>query len=238
MCGRFSQVSGLDQLQARFDFTAARLSYVPRYNLAPGQEALAVISGEDGRRGVMLRWGLVPHWASEEGTGLKLINARVEGLEDKPSFRRPLRRSRCLVPADGFFEWTPGPGVKQPFFLARRDRRPFALAGLWETWPRPTGGEFKTFTIITVLANDLVKAIHERMPAILAPEHEGPWLDPAQSDPAALHELLRPCPDDWLEAFPVSPRVNSPAQEGPQLIEPQEGPGDLFAGPGQKGDAP
>ncbi|RJX35345.1 MAG: SOS response-associated peptidase [Desulfarculus sp.] len=232
MCGRFSQVSGLDQLQDRFDFPAAHMNYAPRYNLSPGQEALAVTSGEQGRRGGMLRWGLVPHWAQEESAGYKMINARAEGIEAKPSFRRPFRRSRCLVPADGFFEWAPRSEGKQPFFLARKDRQPFALAGLWDAWPRPEGGQLKTFTIITVAANRLVKAIHERMPAILAPEDEAAWLDPGQSDPAALHELLRPCPDEWLEAFPVSPRVNSPAQEGPELIEPQKGPGDLFAGPG------
>lgn len=229
MCGRFSQSQDLDLLQDRFDFLADHLDYTPRYNLAPGQKALVVASGGKGRRGAMMRWGLVPSWAQEEKAGYRMINARAEGIESKPGFRGPLKRSRCLVPADGFYEWARRPGGRQPFRLVRRDRQLFALAGLWDTWPDPRGGELKSFAIITIPANRVVGAIHERMPAMLAPQDEAPWLDHHLSDPAQLRQMLRPYPDDLLEAYPVSTRVNSPAHEGPELIEPLRRQGDLFA---------
>lgn len=228
MCGRFTQSQELDFLQDRFGFPASHINYRPRYNLAPGQEALVVLD-EDGRQGVMLRWGLVPHWAKEPNTGYKMINARAEGLEKKPSFRGPLERSRCLVPADGFYEWTKGPGGKQPHRLVRKDRAVFAMAGLWDSWQDKEGGaQLKTFTIVTTGANSLVQPIHERMPVILAPEHEAAWLDHDLSDPQVLAKMLQPYPAKLMEAYPVSTRVNSPAREGPELIEPAARQGGLF----------
>ncbi len=229
MCGRFTQTRELDFLQERFGFPASDINYRPRYNLAPGQEALVVLD-EGGRQGAMLRWGLVPSWAREASTGYRMINARAKGLETKPSFRGPFKRSRCLVPADGFYEWAKVPGGKQPYRLVLQDGAAFALAGLWDTWRDDDAAEeLKTFTIITTRANGLVRPIHERMPVILAPEEEAAWLDPGQSDPQALGKLLKPYPAKLMRVFPVSVRVNSLVHEGPELIEPAAEQGSLFA---------
>ncbi|MBU4563430.1 MAG: SOS response-associated peptidase [Desulfarculus sp.] len=227
MCGRFTQSKSLAEYQDRFSFSAGPLEYAPRFNLAPGREALAVLAGEDGRRGEMLRWGLVPSWAKDERVGYKMINARAETVADKPAYRGPFRRARCLIPAEGFFEWAPAAGGKQPFFLARKDREPFALAGLWDQWSGPEGGTLRSFTIITTQANQVVKPIHDRMPVMLSTGDEAAWLDPAAS-PEDLATLLRPYAAQEMQAQPVSRRVNSAAGEGPKLIEPVALPGDLF----------
>ncbi|MBU1276427.1 MAG: SOS response-associated peptidase [Proteobacteria bacterium] len=234
MCGRFTQSKSLGEYQERFGFSGEPVAFRPRFNLAPGQEALAVLAGEGGRQGEMLRWGLAPSWAQDERVGYKMINARAETVADKPAFRGPFRRSRCLVPVDGFFEWAPAPGGKQPFFLARQDREPFALAGLWDQWTGPKGEKLRSFTIVTTSANSLVEPIHPRMPVMLQPQDEGRWLDMGAS-PEQLAGLLRPYPAQDMEAHAVSRRVNSPVNEGPELIESVATAGDLFA---TKGEGP
>ena len=227
MCGRFTQSKSLGEYQQRFGFSAGQLGFAPRFNLAPGQEALAVLAGDGGRRGEMLRWGLVPSWAKDERVGYKMINARAETVADKPAYRGPFQRTRCLIPADGFFEWAPAPGGKQPYFLARKDGEPFALAGLWDQWSGPEGEKLRSFTIVTTQANRVVRPIHDRMPVMLAREDEKAWLD-REASPEELAKLLRPYAAQDMQARAVSQRVNSPAGEGPELIEPVSVPGDLF----------
>lgn len=234
MCGRFTQSKSLSEYQQRFGFQAGPIAFAPSFNLAPGREVLAVLAGEAGRQGEMLRWGLVPAWAQEERVGYKMINARAETLAAKPAFRGPFQRTRCLVPADGFYEWAPAPGGRQPYFLARQDREPFALAGLWDVWQGPQGRQLRSFTIVTTTANAVVKPIHDRMPVMLSPGGEGLWLEP-EASPEDLAKLLRPYAAQQMQARPVSRRVNSAASEGPELIEPVAVPGDLF---GTKGEEP
>jgi len=227
MCGRFQQSSDLAKLEGRFAFAAEGVDYRPRWNLAPGQEALVVRLQEHGRQGAMLRWGLVPAWAKEEKLGYKMINARAEGIADKPAFRGPFKRTRCLIPADAFYEWAVAKGGRQPYRLARADGAPFALAGLWDCWQGPEGHELESFTIITTQANALVEPIHERMPVMLASGDEAAWLDPA-SPAAKLEALLRPYPAKDMAAALVSKKLNSPAQEGPELIKAVEPDKGLF----------
>jgi putative SOS response-associated peptidase YedK len=221
MCGRFTQRSELAILEERFGVIAKGLVVRPRYNLAPSQDAL-VVTQEPERKLALLRWGLIPAWAKDPSIGNKLINARVETAADKPSFRHAFRKRRCLVPSDGFYEWrhaTKG-SPKVPLLFRRRDRAPFAMAGLWESWRNPEGQELRSFTILTMAANAVVQPVHDRMPVILLPDNEAPWLDPAQQDPQALTDLIRPFPPELMEAFEVSPAVNSPSHEGPELIDP------------------
>ena len=162
-----------------------------------------------------MRWGLVPSWAKDVGIGSRMINARAEGIAAKPAFRAAFRQRRCLVPADGFYEWQKVAGGKQPMLIRLRSGDPFAFAGLWERWRGPDG-EVETGTIITTAPNAVTAPIHDRMPVILDPADYDRWLDPSQPDAAAL---LRPCPDDWLTAIPVSTRVNSPKNDAADLIE-------------------
>ncbi|MCF8048298.1 MAG: SOS response-associated peptidase [Desulfarculaceae bacterium] len=234
MCGRFTQSNSLGDYQQRFGFQAGPLEFAPRFNLAPGQQALAVLAGEQGRRGEMLRWGLVPSWAKQERVGYKMINARAETVSEKPAYRGPFQHTRCLIPADGFFEWAPAPGGKQPYFLTRRDREPFALAGLWDQWTGPEGDKLRSFTIVTTQANSVVEPIHDRMPVMLTPQDEAAWLD-REASLEGLAKLLRPYAAQDMEAHAVSRRVNSAAAEGPELIEPVAVTGNLF---GAKGEEP
>ena len=165
--------------------------------------------------------GARPHWAKEKGIGNRLINARAESLAEKPAFRSAFKHRRCLIPADGFYEWKPEGGGKQPWLLRLRGGAPFAFAGLWEHWTDPATREpFESCTIVTTRPNELVATVHDRMPAILPRERHRLWLDPGTYDPVALGALLAPIPADAMEAFPVSKRVNSPVNEDPRCIEP------------------
>jgi putative SOS response-associated peptidase YedK len=228
MCGRFSRTQGEEELQRRFGFEPEGLAMAPRYNLAPGQEAGIVVCDEK-RRLRMMRWGLVPSWAKDAKMGYKTINARAETLTQKPLFKALLKGKRCLVLADGFYEWRKNSASKRPLRYVLKSREPFAFAGLWDLWHDPKGGELFTFTIITTLANQLIKPVHDRMPVILKPEHEQAWLDPEHGDPESLKGMLDPFPSDLMEGYQVSPACNSPAHDGPECIEPAPLEEGLFA---------
>ncbi len=221
MCGRFTlHASAQDVLEAFGVADGPALG--ARYNIAPSQAVAAVRQTPDsGRRRLdLLRWGLVPSWAKDLKIGYKMINARAETVADKASFRVALRRRRCLIPADGFYEWRRAGDAKQPYLIRRHDRRPFAFAGLWERWQGPDGDAVESCTIITTTPNELMARIHHRMPVILAPGDHELWLDTAVQDANRVRPLLRPCsPADWT-AHPVSTRVNRPANDDARLLEP------------------
>jgi putative SOS response-associated peptidase YedK len=219
MCGRFCYFSPAEAVTRLF---GARVPNdpAPRYNIAPTQDAPVIRADADGRTLVGLRWGLVPFWAKDPKIGNRMINARGETVAAKPAFRAAFRKRRCLVIADGFYEWQKVAGGKQPWLIAQADGEPFAMAGLWESWrPAEDAAPLETCTIITTAANDMMRPLHDRMPAILDGAAIDRWLDPA-AEPAALEPLLAPAPDGILRAVPVSRRVNSPANDDPALIEP------------------
>jgi putative SOS response-associated peptidase YedK len=223
MCGRFTLRAPASQIAEQFAlFDSAE--FRARYNIAPTQDVAAVRVRPDvaaGRRHLAwLRWGLIPSWAKDAAIGNRMINARAETVAEKPAFRTPLARRRCLVLADGFYEWQKAGTKKQPYFIRMADERPFAFAGLWESWEGPDHALVESCTIITTEANALVRPVHDRMPVILARDDYERWLDPAVRDAAALVPLLRPYPAEAMSATPVSAFVNSPAHDGPQCIEP------------------
>lgn len=190
------------------------------YNIAPTQDVVAVRLNSDSlnRECVLLRWGLIPSWAKDAKTGSQCINAKAETVAEKPSFRAAFRKRRCLVIADGFYEWRREGDRKQPMWIGRKDRQLFAFAGLWEYWKPAEGNPLETCTIITTEPNEILAPIHNRMPVILAPVSYDQWLDPATpADP--LKALLRPCPGDEFHAFPVSTLVNNPRNNAPQLLD-------------------
>ncbi|MCH7795368.1 MAG: SOS response-associated peptidase, partial [Proteobacteria bacterium] len=188
-------------------------------------------SGEVGRRFVWLRWGLIPAWAKDPAIGNRTINARAETVAEKPAFRAAFRERRCLIVADGFYEWKTEAGGKQPYRITLVDGGPFALAGLWERWAGPHGGEaIESCTIVTTEANARLRAIHPRMPVILAPDAFDPWLDP-ETPGAEAEALLVPYPSEALTHYRVSPRLNSPANDDPALIEPLDAPAEAGGQP-------
>jgi putative SOS response-associated peptidase YedK len=221
MCGRYTLHADTEQVIRRFLLGRVSAPLAPRYNIAPTQH-VAVVIGESGQRQlVTMRWGLVPAWAKDLSIGNKLINARAETLAEKPAFKNALKHRRCLIMADGFYEWKKVAGGKMPIHIRRKDHQLFAFAGLWDKWTSgETGEQVHSCTIITIEANELLKPIHDRMPAILRPEDEAAWLDPHLHDPAALVPLLRPLPPEDLEIYPVSRRVNAPANDHPDCICP------------------
>ena len=225
MCGRFTLTSSPQSLESRFDLDETpELS--PRFNIAPGQMIATVTASSTGSKNslAMRRWGLIPSWAKDPKIGSRMINARAETVAEKPSFRSAFRKRRCLVPADGFYEWAAaGAGPKQPYHVARVDRAVLAFAGLWEHWAGADGDVIESCTLITTDANAAMKAIHARMPVILDPDDYGLWLDPAIDDVVRLGGLLRPLPDDALAMHPVSRRVNRPEFDDPSCIAPVEG---------------
>ena len=218
MCGRYSLIADLGALAQRFAFDARQLSFEASYNIAPTQQVLTVIGGDE-RRGGFMRWGLIPHWAKSASMGARMINARAETVTERPAFRDALRRRRCLVLADGFYEWRRSPGGRSPMRIVMRSGEPFAFAGLWAVWRDPDGNRVPSCTIITTAANDLLAPIHDRMPVVLPPGLEDLWLDRSIDDPDALAGVLSPYPDDALEAYAVSTLVNSAANNGPEIIE-------------------
>lgn len=218
MCGRYSLAAHPDDLRAEFGLSALPADYSARYNVAPSQLVLAVVRDDGRPRCVWLRWGLVPWWAEDARAGQRMINARAETIASKPAFREAFLRQRCLVLADGFYEWQRSGSEKVPFRIRRSDGRPFAFAGIWAR--RGHDREpLETCAIITTPARGFMARIHDRMPALLDGVQGAAWL---AADAAAneLHALLRPAPDDLLEAYVVSPLVNSPRNDVPACIAP------------------
>jgi putative SOS response-associated peptidase YedK len=232
MCGRFT-LRAPSRLQLGL-FQLAELPSIPcRYNIAPSQPIAAVRAKADtsSRELAMLRWGLIPSWAKDPAIGNTLINARGESVASKPAFRSAFRSRRCLIVADGFYEWQKKDGGKQPFYIQVRGGEPFAFAGLWEHWHDPQGEIVESAAIVTTDANEIMRPIHNRMPVILAPNHYDLWLDPTMKDPKLLEPLLRPYPSEELMACPVSTYVNNPRHNDDRCIAPisPSGSGELFA---------
>lgn len=229
MCGRYVQASSPELLAERFGVDEVRVEgHEPHYNVAPRAEVPAVRRREDRKILSSLRWGLVPSWAKDPKMGDRQINARAESVADKPAYRTAFARRRCLIPADGFYEWQKQPGKtrKQPMFVYLREGLPMAFAGLWEIWKDPKAegedeGWLRSCAIVTTDANDLLAPIHDRMPVILPESAWDTWLDP-DAEPGVLHELLVPAPDDLVAVYPVSPLVNSADNDGPELVQPME----------------
>lgn len=220
MCGRFSLRTPVQLLSEHF-----QLSVVPtwgqRYNIAPSQPVATVMVTPEhtGRQFRLLRWGLIPSWAKDPDIGARMINARAETAPTKPAFRAAFRQRRCLVLADGLYEWQRQGRGKQPFYIRMRDDRPFAFAGLWEHWEGRDGSSIDSCTLLTTEPNEIIRALHHRMPVILEPKDYDVWLDPGTQKADLLHPLLGPYPSEEMTAYPVSPRVNNPAHDGPGCIE-------------------
>ncbi|RMF46525.1 MAG: SOS response-associated peptidase [Deltaproteobacteria bacterium] len=217
MCGRLSQNLDPTRLQSLFDLPSSR-TIEPRWNIAPGSPLLAVRDNGANRDLVPLRWGLIPPWAKTLDISLKTFNARAESVADKPSFAGAFRSRRCLIPADGFYEWEQRSGRKLPWLIRRRDGMPLALAGLWERWQPAGAVAIESCTIITCPANRLLARIHHRMPVVLEQESWRDWLNPAV---AVREEVLRPAAGDILEMLPLDPVVNSASAEGPDCQRPR-----------------
>ncbi len=220
MCGRFTLTADQDSFEDRFSLTGFDLGWVPSFNIAPTQEVLTVTNDGSENRPELMRWGLVPSWAKDPKIGNRMINARSETLTEKPSFRTAFKRRRCLIPADGFYEWKREGKAKKPMLITANPGGLFAFAGLWETWKQPDGSWLLTCAIITTSANEFMTSIHDRMPVILPREAEGAWLDPDSEDVGALSELLLPYPSDRMHAHEVSTLVNSPRNNSPECIAP------------------
>jgi len=216
MCGRFTQRKSAKALEEHFGAEVPEIQ--PSFNIAPTQNVLAIRGGGGGRDASWLKWGLVPAWAKDTSMGARLINARSETVTEKPSFREAFKRRRCIVPADGFYEWQKKGGRKQPYFFRMKDDRPFGFAGLWERWEGDGGEVLDSCTILTTEANEVLRPVHDRMPVILHPEEYSLWLEAGERERAMLRELLRPYPADEMVSHPVSPLVNSTANRGAELI--------------------
>ena len=219
MCGRYTLRTPVEKLAEEFGIDASSVELPPNYNVAPTQEVAAVLSEGGERRLELLRWGLIPSWADDPGIGSRMINARAETAPEKPSFRRAFRERRCLIPADGFYEWKRMNGAKQPFYIRMKEGRPFAFAGLWESWKDNGGPEIRSCAILTTGPNALAGEIHDRMPVILPAGSYDAWLDP-EAEKEELVALLAPYPEAEMEAYPVSRFVNSPSNNDPRCIEP------------------
>lgn len=219
MCGRYTLAVRKETLAEKFGVGGPLPELSPSYNIAPGREVAVVLGDGVGRRLEMLRWGLIPSWADDPGIGYRMINARAETAPTKPSFRRAFRGRRCLIPADGFYEWKKEDGGKQPYHIRLKDGEPFTFAGLWESWNDPNGGTVRSFAILTTEANEVVGEIHARMPVILPVEDHDMWLDPDFDEKEPLADLLRPYPTAAMEAYPVSRFVNRPANDDERCVE-------------------
>ncbi|MBI1244314.1 MAG: SOS response-associated peptidase [Alphaproteobacteria bacterium] len=218
MCGRYSLTTPVEALRQLFGFSGAPLNLQPRWNIAPTQAAPVIRSSADGGREIgMLNWGLVPYWAEDTSLQSHMINARGESVHEKPAFRQAFRQRRCLVPADGFYEWqTVAAKSKQPLHFRMTDGAPFAFAGLWERWIPPKGEVLETFTIVNTAANSIMAQYHDRVPVILSPTDYGAWLDPAVD----ARRLVRAPPSDWLTCVRVSTYVNNVRHDDAGCIEP------------------
>lgn len=224
MCGRYTVTVTLEELLLYYFAEPPGVPFeLPRYNVAPTQLVPAVVNDGHRNRLGLLKWGLIPPWAEDEKIGARMINARAETLEERPAFRDAFRRKRCLIPADGFYEWkaaADGGKQKRPYRITARGGALFSMAGLYETWTSPDGRKVSSFAVITTQPNRLMAGIHDRMPVILRPEDEALWLDRGVQDPGRLKELLVPYPDGEMEAYEVDKRVGSPAYDDPACLKP------------------
>lgn len=217
MCGRYSFTQVVETIADKFQVTEVP-PISPRYNVAPTQEVTTVLlNSETSKRQIkMLRWGLIPSWAKDTKMGAKLINARGETVTEKPSFRAAFKKRRCLILADGFYEWRTEEGKKQPFYFRLENGEPFAFAGLWEHWEKGEGEPIETCTIITTEANELMRPIHDRMPVIISSQNYEQWLDPEKGKT----ELLQPYPAEQMTVYPVSTQVNNSKIDRAECIQP------------------
>ena len=227
MCGRFTLRTDPETLTETFPgfTTPAPDEMTPRYNIAPSQ-AIAVVPNNGENSVEFFQWGLIPSWAKDPKIGNRMINARSETLAEKPSFRTPYKRRRCLILSDGFYEWRSEPESKSktPIYIRLKSEKPFAFAGLWEAWyPRPDDEPLHSCTIITTSPNALMESIHRRMPVILEPDAYDLWLDPSEQSPKQLDGLLKPYPAEEMMAYPVSRLVNRPSNDSPDCIAPADG---------------
>lgn len=221
MCGRYTLTVTLEELMVRYMIGETMVPFHrPKYNVAPSQQVFAIINDGHSNRLGELKWGLIPPWADDPKIGFMMLNARAETVASKPAFQKPLRRKRCLIPADGFYEWKTTARGKQPMRIVLKSRALFSMAGLYETWVSPDGTKINSCTILTTTPNHLVAQIHDRMPVILRPEDEPLWLNRMINEPDALAPLLRPYNPDELEAYPVSAAVGNVRNDDSSLIEP------------------
>jgi len=218
MCGRYAVTSAPEAIRTLFGY-AEQPNFPPRYNIAPTQP-IAIVRLVDGRRQfALVRWGLLPSWVKDPKSFSLLVNARGESLADKPAFKAAMKYRRCLVPADGFYEWKAIGTRKQPNYVHAKSGQPLAFAGLWETWTGPNGEEMETAAIVTTRANRALAGIHERMPVVVPPEAFNLWLDCVNADAETAASLVAPAPEDLLEAYEVSTEVNRTANDNPDLID-------------------
>ncbi len=218
MCGRYTLKSDGRRVAKAFGL-AETPEFAERYNIAPTQN-VSVVLEENGRKLETVHWGLIPSWSKDPSIGSRMINARAETVSEKPSFRSAFKKRRCLIPADGFYEWKKEPGGKQPYYLRLKSRQVFAFAGLWESWRMEGGEEMLSATIITTEPNEVAAEVHNRMPVILPPELYDAWLEPDNDDREELLSMLAPYPAEEMETYPVSRRVNRPANDEPGVLEP------------------
>lgn len=226
MCGRFVRKLYTETIASEFDVDEVAADLAPSYNVAPSQQVAVVLTDET-KRLVSMKWGLIPAWSNDPAIGNRLINARAETLAGKPSFREAFVRQRCLVIADGFYEWQKRGRTSQPYFIHLKEARPFGFAGLYDIWTSPEGELIRSCTIITTEPNEVMKTLHDRMPVILAKQFEDAWLDPYNPDHASLAQMLSPYPAGEMEMHTVSPLVNSPANDSPECMAPAAPVGQL-----------
>jgi putative SOS response-associated peptidase YedK len=220
MCGRYTLTVDASVLATLFNLEPL-FELSPRYNIAPSQPVPIVRAGDDrDREWAWTRWGLIPSWAKDAKIGNKLINARAETAADKPSFRSAYKHRRCLIPADGFFEWVKTPNGKQPHHICFADQRAFAFGGLWERWTPPEGDPVESFTILTTRPNELIASLHDRMPVIIPPERFNDWISEGPLGPDGAEAMLLPHSADGMVAVPVGSMVNTPRNDDPRCIEP------------------
>jgi putative SOS response-associated peptidase YedK len=222
MCGRYRLTSKERYIAEHFGLDQNEVHWTPRYNIAPTQEAAIVRQDrkQPKRKFSLMRWGLVPSWAKDISIGFKTINAMCETAAEKAAFREAMRKRRCLVPADGFYEWQKlSKKEKQPYNIGMADDSLFAFAGLWERWSDPAGTALNSFTILTTDANSLVSGIHDRMPVIVKPEDYDLWLDPGMTDPAGVADLLKPFDARLMKKYPVGTRVGNADNDDPEIIK-------------------
>jgi len=223
MCGRFTLTIDPTNSQDAFGDFIFPGTFAPRFNIAPTQPVLAIPNDGKNKADFFL-WGLIPSWSKDPSIANKLINARGETIAEKPSFRGGFKYKRCLILTDGFYEWKAQEGTKTktPYFIHMKDRKAFAFAGLWDEWHSPNGDTLRTCTIITITPNELMSALHNRMPVILDKKNYADWLDPAPRTPDSLIPLIQPYPADKMSAYPVSTMVNSPGNDRAELVAPLE----------------